>query len=126
MKKILSILSLSILFFSFQSSDDTGNIINALKQGKAEVLSKYFDNMIDLKLPEKDELKNISKNQAAITMENFFNTIGVQGFEVISQGDRGGTLYVTGKLQGKEKTYNLALMMKSKGSSPQIITVRVN
>ena len=59
MKKFFVLLGLSAMLFSFRSQTETDGIINALKQGSAEQLSKYFDNMLDLKLPEKDELKNI-------------------------------------------------------------------
>lgn len=126
MKRLLFLLSLGFVLFSFKANTDTEGIVNALKQGSSEQLSKYFDNMIDLKLPEKDELKNVGKTQAGIALNTFFNDIGVKGFEVSSQGERGGTLYLTGKLAAKDKSYNVTIMMKSKGDKPVIITVRIN
>lgn len=126
MKKFLVLMGISTMIWSFASATETDGIVNALKQGNAEQLSKYFDNMLDLKLPEKDELKNVGKTQASITLNAFFEEIGVKGFEVSSQNERNGTMYITGKLSGKDKAYNVTLMMKNKGDRPNIITIRIN
>jgi uncharacterized protein (DUF2147 family) len=100
-------------------------IINALKQGDADKLSTYFDTFIDIKLPEKEEIKNVSKNQATIAIKSFFETAAIKGFEVTSQRELGGTKYMTGKLTSNGKTYNITLMMKSKGDEVAIITIRI-
>jgi hypothetical protein len=126
MKKFFVLLGLSVVLFSFRSQTETDGIINALKQGSSDQLSKYFDNMLDLKLPEKDELKNIGKNQASLTVNSFFESVGAKGFEVSSQNERNGTMYITGKLSSKEKPYNVTLMMKNRGDRPYIITIRIN
>lgn len=126
MKKFFVLLGLSALLFSFRISPETDGIVNALRQGNADQLSKYFDNMLDLKLPEKEELKNIGKTQATLTVSNFFNDVAVKGFEVSSQNERNGTMYITGKLSAKERTYNVTLMMKNRGDRPNIITIRIN
>ena len=72
MKKIIALFTLGIITMSFSIQDDTNSIITALKQGNADQFTKYFDNIIDVKLPEKDEIKNIGKTQAIITIKSFF------------------------------------------------------
>jgi hypothetical protein len=126
MKKFLVLLGMGAMLMSFSMGTDTDGIVSALKQGNAEQLSKYFDTLLDLKLPEKDELKNIGKNQASLTMNSFFDGVGVKGFDITSQNERNGTMYITGKLAAKDKQYNVTLMMKSRGDRPYIITVRIN
>lgn len=126
MKKILLLAGIALSLLSFRVSGDADNIINALKEGNAEQLSQYFDNILDVKLPEKDEIKNVGKNQASITLKSFFADNKIKGFELTSQREMGGTMYITGKIQGGTKNYNITLMMKSKGDKMAIITVRIN
>ncbi len=122
----MTVLGFGLLCMSFSIQSDTDDIVNALKQGNSEKFSKYFDNILDVKLPEKDEIKNISKTQAGITMKNFFDENNIKGFEVTNQRELGGTMYITGKLQGSAKLYNLTLMMKTSGNTLTIITVRIS
>ena len=119
---IATVVTISVMAAVHWSSDA---IINALKQGDADKLSAYFDTFIDIKLPEKEEIKNVSKNQATIAIKSFFETAAIKGFEVTSQRELGGTKYMTGKLTSNGKTYNITLMMKSKGDEVTIITIRI-
>lgn len=126
MKKILTLISLSLVLFSFKTADNVPAIVNALKTGNAEEVSKYFDNFIDLKLPERDEIKNVGKTQAGITLQNFFKDSGIKGFELTSQREMGATMYLAGKLQNAGKGYNITILLKNKDGDRQIITVRIN
>jgi len=117
-----AVLSLS----SFFVAGDSDKIINALNQGNAAQFSAYFDNFLDIKLPEKDEIKNVGKTQAAITIKSFFDDINVSGFEKTSQREMGGTMYLTGKLKGSSKTYNITLLMKDRGDKLSIISIRIS
>ena len=85
MKKSFLLAGLGLLLLSFTYQKDTEEIINALKAGNAEYVSAYFDSYIDLTLPGKDEIKNIGKNQAGITLKSFFEENGVKGFDLTSQ-----------------------------------------
>ncbi|MGI8950941.1 MAG: DUF4783 domain-containing protein [Chitinophagaceae bacterium] len=126
MKNLFTTVVIAFSLMSFSIQTDTEEIINALKQGNSEQFSKFFDTILDVKLPEKDEIKNIGKNQASITLKNFFRENNIKGFDVTSQRELSDTKYLTGKLQGGSKTYNLTLMMKTKGDKLTIITIRIN
>lgn len=126
MKKILFLLLPFIALLGFVRQNETDGIINALKKADAEQLSKYFDNFIDLKLSEKDELKNIGHNQATIALTGFFEDKKIKGFEVSSQREMGGIMYIAGKLQNNDKGYNLTIMLKTKDDKRKIISVRIN
>lgn len=125
MKKL--VFALGLFFVAFTStSQDANGIINALKSANAEQVSEYFDKILDLKFPEKDETKSIGKNQAGIALKTFFENNKIKGFELASQREMGGTMYIAGKLINGLEGYKLTIMLKNKDGKPQIITIRIN
>jgi hypothetical protein len=125
MKSFLYATSLVMVLCSFSISADSDGIINALKKGNADQLSAYFDNIIDIKLPGKDEIKGIGKNQATITIKDFFTQNQISDFDLSSQREMSGTMYITGKLKNNGAGYNITLLMKNKGEKLSIITIRI-
>ena len=125
MKKFTAMLGLVFTLMSFTVQTDTTDILAALKQGNSEAFSKYFDNIVDVKLPEKDEIKSIGKTQASVTMKSFFDENNIKGFDLLSQRELGDIMYVAGKLQGS-KSYNLTIMLKGSGSNVVITNIRIN
>ncbi len=124
-----NLLLLFGLFFSLTSAVEFGtseDIIAALKSGNATEVAQYFDNMIDLTLPEKDEMKNMGKNQATIALKSFYDEVGVKTFQLTSQREAGSMMYITGKLQGKIKNCNLTLILKSSNGKFFITSLRVS
>lgn len=126
MKNMMIIMGLAASLSSFIIAGDIDKIINALNGGNAAQFSAYFDNFLDIKLPEKDEIKNVGKTQATITIKSFFDESNINGFEKTSQREMGGTMYLTGKLKGSSKSYNITLLMKDRGDKLSIISIRVS
>jgi len=126
MKKMMVIMGMVLSLSSFVIVGDIDKIINALNAGNAAQFSGFFDDFLDIKLPEKDEIKNVGKNQASITLKSFFDDSGIKGFEKTSQREMGGTMYLTGKLKGGSKNYNITLLMKDRGDKLSIISIRVS
>ncbi|MEX6690411.1 DUF4783 domain-containing protein [Danxiaibacter flavus] len=126
MKSFLYAAGLVMVLCSFSISTDSDGIVNALKKGNADMLSAYFDNIIDVKLPGKDEVKGIGKNQATITLKDFFTQNRINDFELTSQREMSGTMYMAGKLKNNANGYNITLMMKNRGDKLSIITIRIN
>ena len=126
MKQLLLLTGIVLTLGSFAYQKDADNIVNALKQGNANQFAGNFDNFLDIKLPEKDELKNVGKTQATITIKNFFDENAISGFDVSSQRENEGTMYLTGKLTGSSKIYSLTLLMKSRGDKLSIIKIRIS
>jgi hypothetical protein len=124
MKNIILILLTASIFLSFKQADDT--IVRALKTANASQIATYFDKIIDIKFPEKEEIKSIGKNQAGIVLKSFFDENEISGFDLTSQRELGGTMYITGKLLNKDKGHNLSLLLKNKEGRQQIITLRIN
>ena len=126
MKKFIPLLLVvfSLMsFVPFQSGRE--EMIATLKQGSADQFIKYLDNTVDIKMPNSDELKGVQKAQVAGTLKSFFADNGINRFEVTSQRELGGTMYITGKLMGTTD-YNLTIMIKSTPDKLSIITMRIN
>jgi len=120
MKKIFTIIG---ILFSVAIFAQNGNeVVNSLKEGSATKFSNYFSNAVDIKFPQKEEIKSADKAQAATAVVNFFSANGINGFEVTSQREMSGTMYIAGKLKSNSKDFNLTVMLKNGA----IITVRIN
>ncbi len=126
MKKLLFLAGMALVQFSFAQQGDVGDLIKSLKSANAEQVSGHFDNTVDITLPGKEEIKSMGKNQAAIALRNFFSDNGIKGFEVSSQREAGVTMYITGKMAGKDRNYNITLLLKNKDGKHDIISVRIN
>ena len=126
MKKVLVLMGMALLLFSFRSQNDTEGIIKALKSANAIQVSDHFDAFIDLTLPGKDEIKNIGKNQAGIALRSFFEETEIKGFDLTSQREAGATMYMAGKLQARSRNYNITVLLKNREGKHQIISVRIN
>jgi hypothetical protein len=125
MKKLFIVLLVVFTAFTVRAQE-SGNIVNALKSANAEEVSNYFDKILDIKFPDKDEIKSIGKNQAGIALKSFFDNNNIKGFELSSQREMGGTMYIAGKLMNGSDGYKLSIMMRTKEGRPQIITVRIS
>ena len=125
MKKIIFIIMVALAAFTAKAQD-ANHIVNALKTANADQVSNFFDKILDLKFPEKDEIKSIGKNQAGIALKSFFDNNNIKGFELLSQREMGGTMYIAGKLTNGGEGYKLSIMMKTKDGRPQIITIRIS
>ena len=124
MKKFLLIISIFFASVAVKAQDATG-LVNALKSANAEQVSSYFDKILDIKFPDKEEIKSIGKNQAGIALKSFFENNNIKGFELTSQRELAGTMYVVGKLNNGGEGYKVSIMMKTKEGRPQIITIRI-
>ena len=124
MKKFLTILGFLFSVTSFAQTGD--DVVNALKEGSASKFTGYFSNSVDVKLPQKNEMKNVSKADASGAVSGFFSSNKINTFEVTSQREMSGTMYIAGKLKGASQDYNLTVMLKGRGNSLAVITVRIS
>ncbi len=126
MKHIILLAGLALSLMSFTWAITGDEVVGALKKADPAEFSSYFDDAIDLIIPGKAEMKNINKAQASATVKGFFDKNKVNGFQLISQREMGGTMYVAGKLTSNGASYNITVMMKDKDSKPSVVTVRIN
>ena len=109
-----------------KAQSDTDLVVRALKTGNPEMITTYLDEFVDLKLLDKDEVKNMSKNQAAMALKSFFAEQSVKGFEKVSEGGKGTLIYILGKLTTSGKSFNITVQLKQKAGNFYIITMRIS
>ena len=124
MKKIFTILG--FLFTVSTFAQNNNGVVSALKAVNVNQFTSYFNSTVDVKLPKESEKQNVSKADAAGMIKNFFTSNNINGFEIISQREMSGTMYIAGKLKSNGQDYNLTVMLKNKGDGASVITVRIN
>lgn len=126
MKRLMILAVLGLVMTSFRFQNNTDSIVSALKSGNAQQIGQYFDEFLDMKLLERAEVKNLSKNQATIALQQFLSENGVNGFEKLSERELGNTMYITGKLLNASKGYNITVLMRTRDGKRQIISLRIS
>jgi len=121
MKKILLLLAIIISVCSFISLSFT-EVVKAIKSGNSAEVSKYFDNTVEISLPEKSN--SYSKSQAELVLHDFFITNGVKDFEVLHKSDSPGSQYCIGNLQTNNGTFRTTIFMKQKGDRELVQEMR--
>ena len=95
--------------------------LHHLKMASAE-LSKYFDENIELTLPDKSD--SYSKAQAQLIVKDFFTNNGVKGFDLKHKGDSPGGHFCIGTLQTNTGNFRTNVFMKSKGGREVVKEIR--
>ncbi|MBL0145064.1 MAG: DUF4783 domain-containing protein [Chitinophagaceae bacterium] len=112
MKRFL-FLTLLLPMISFAVVANLDDVISALKEGNAAKMAKYFDNTVEVTMPDKSN--SYSKGQAEMIIKDFFATNGVKSYTVIHKGENGGSQYCIGSLVTKNGTFRVTVYMKQKG-----------
>lgn len=122
MKRTFTLLFLSATLFSFAVLVGIDDVIAAIKSGNATQVSKYFDNTVDITLPEKSN--TYSKSQAEVILRDFFSNNSVKGFQILHKGNNGGSEYCIGKLTTSNASYRTTIFMKQKGDKQFLQEIR--
>lgn len=104
------------------STVEMDNVLVALKSGNASQLSKYFDNRVDISLP--DNADNYSRTQAEMIMREFFHKNSVRSFDLRYKSGNAETNYCIGTLQTNGGNYRTTLFMKQKGDKQYLQDLR--
>jgi hypothetical protein len=124
MKHLLLFSSLALIFLAsaFKPISGLDDVINALKNGNAQELSKYIDDNIEISLPDKSD--SYSRAQAVMVLKDFFSNNGVTGFEIQFKGENGGSQFCVGKLITKSGNYRTTVFMKTKDGKQLVKEIR--
>lgn len=124
MKKLVTLICAGALFllFAFKASAQTDNVIGALRSGNATELAKWADDNIEISLPSKSD--NYSRSQAAVILQDFFNTNGVRGFDVKFKGENGGSQFCIGTLQTRSGTFRTTFFMGNRNGKQVVREIR--
>lgn len=121
MKKLLLSLIISGLFSSFITISFT-EVLNAIRSGNANEIAKYFDNTVEITLPQRSN--SFSKSQAELVLRDFFNDNNVKGFETIHKSENSGSQYCIGNLTTVNGVFRTTIYMKQKGDKQVIQEMR--
>lgn len=118
-----SLLVGSFIFFSsFIQQGSIEEVIIALRSGSSADLSKYFDDNIELTLPDKSD--SYSKAQAQLIVKDFFKNNGVKGFELKHKGDAPDGHFCIGTLQTNSGNFRTNVFMKMRNNKEVVREIR--
>lgn len=122
MKRFLLLVACGALFSSFAVNSSIDEVIAAMKTGNVSQIAKYFDNTVEITMPDKNN--SYSKSQAEMVLRDFFSTNGVKGFTVIHKGENGGSKYCIGTLTTQNGSYRTTIFMKLKSDKQYLQEIR--
>ena len=98
---------------SFVVLSSIDEVISAMKAGNASDIARFFDNTVEINIP--DKTNNYSKSQAELVLKDFFSSNTVRSFDVIHKGENAGSQYCIGTLVTKNGSFRTTIFMKKKG-----------
>jgi Domain of unknown function (DUF4783) len=113
MKHFFTLLTIGTLLSSFTVFSSIDEVITAMKAGNSAAISRFFDNTVEINMPDKSN--SYSKSQAELVLKDFFSSNGVKSFTVIHKGENSGSQYCIGTLLTKTASYRTTIFMKQKG-----------
>jgi len=117
---LMLVVVLTLSSFTLQNSID--GVIGAIRSGNSSELSKYFDENVELTLPDKSD--NYSKAQAQLIVKDFFSNNGVKGFDLKHKGDSPGGHFCIGTLQTNAGNFRTNVFMKTKSGREVVKEIR--
>ena len=124
MKVTIGIFSISLLFLlsSFSYKVGIDDIIAAMKTGNAAQVARYFDNNVEISMPDKSN--SYSKSQGELVLKDFFTNNVVKSFDIIHKGENAGSQYCIGTLVTKSGSFRTTIFMKQKGDQQVLQELR--
>ena len=106
-------MAIGTLLSSFTIFSSIDEVISAMKAGNAADIAKFFDNTVEINMPDKSN--SYSKSQAELVLKDFFSSHVVKSFTVIHKGENSGSQFCIGTLVTKSGSYRTTIFMKQKG-----------
>jgi hypothetical protein len=124
MKRLFSTLLLGsvLLLSAFRAQNGIDEVIGALRSGNSAQLSNFFDDNVELTLPDKSD--SYSRAQAQLIVKDFFGNNGVKGFELKHKGNSTGGHFCIGTLQTNAGNYRTNVFMKIKNGREVVKEIR--
>ena len=122
MKRFFTLLTLGTILSSFVVFSGIDDVITALKTGNSSEMARYFDNTVEITLPDKSN--SYSKSQAEVILRDFFNNNPVKSFTILHKGENGGSQYCIGTLVTKNGSYRTTVFMKQKDNKQTLQEIR--
>ncbi|HYC41273.1 MAG TPA: DUF4783 domain-containing protein [Chitinophagaceae bacterium] len=124
MKALFSslLVASAIALSSFAQKGNIDAVIGALRAGNATELANYFEESVELTLP--DQSDSYSRAQAVLILKDFFSNNGVRSFDVKHKGDGGSGQFCVGTLQTRSGNFRTTVFMKMKNNREVVKEIR--
>jgi|SRR5690554_2850026 len=99
------------------------DILLSIKTGNSKSLAEFFNQNIELVVPESDNV--FSKAQAQLIVNEFFSTHTPHTFSVIHQGGKEGAQYVIGNLATNKGFFRVYFLLKKNNGKDYIHQLRI-
>lgn len=93
-------------------------IISTIKSGNADSLAMYFNQRVELSLPDFSAIS--SQNQAKMMLHGFFRSNKPSDFSIISQNQSNSGFFIVGTMLSNDKWLRVSFLTK-KHDSKQLI-----
>ena len=121
MKRFFTLLTVGALLSSFTFFSSIEEVITAMKAGSAADIARFFDNTVELNMPDKSN--SYSKSQGELVLRDFFTTNVVKSFIVNHKGENSNSQFCIGTLVTKNGTYRTTIYIKLKGDKQLLQTI---
>lgn len=105
------------------SIDIPQEVIAGFSQGKAELISKYFINNVELTIDNKENI--YSNTQAEIILRDFFKKNVPQSFSILHEGGKNESKYAIGNLKTAQGTFRITILLKQENGKTYIHQLRI-
>ncbi len=119
---LASALLISVVIFAI-TIDTPQEIITGFSQGKAELISKYFKESVELTIDNKENI--YSSTQAGLILKDFFSKNAPQSFTILHEGGKDDSKYSIGSLKTAQGSYRVTILLKLNGAKPYIHQLRI-
>lgn len=122
MKRFFTLVFVSFSLLSYTTLPGIEDVVSALKSGNASQVARYFDNTVEITLPEKSN--SYSKSQAEVILKDFLANNPVKSFTVKHTGNNAGSEYLIGTLVTRNGSYRTTVFMKQKADKQFLQDIR--
>ena len=112
MKKYVSVISAALLLSAFTMVTGLSDVISGIKAGNAAAVAKYFDNTVEITISGRSN--SYSKSQGEAVLSDFFANNPVKTFNVIHQGESGGSQFCIGTLSTGNGSFRTTINLRRK------------
>ncbi len=120
---VIFITTLLMMFSPAVKGQVPEQIILSLKSGNAKILSEFFNQNVELVVPDSDNV--FSKAQAQQIVGNFFSIYTPVSFSIIHQGGKEGAKYVIGNMGTKSGIFRVYFLLKQSDGKDYIHQLRI-
>lgn len=124
---IVGCLCAALIMVSFAQpstrSTPIDDVISAVKTGNAGSLARYFDQTVEISLPDRSDA--YSKAQAELVMKDFFQSKYVKSFDVDHRSENGRSVFCIGTLVTRNGSFRTTLHMKTRSDKQALQEIRI-